>query len=117
MHWYPVELHTHTCHSDGDFTVKELVRTAKRRTGRLALTDHNTASGVEEFCREAKKQGILPIRGLEWTTYHGHMTVLEEDGYTDWRGASRRTSITPSVPFTKTEVSWELPIPSPWETR
>lgn len=88
MHWYPVELHTHTCHSDGDFTVKELVRTAKRDGYRaLALTDHNTASGVEEFCREAKKQGILPIRGLEWTTYHGHMTVLEEEGYTDWRGA------------------------------
>ena len=34
----------------------------------------------------ASQKGILPVRGLEWTTYHGHMVVLEENGYTDWRG-------------------------------
>lgn len=87
MYWYPVELHTHTCHSDGTFTVEELVRTAAGNGYRaLALTDHNTSSGVPEMDRLAEEKGIVPVRGLEWTTYHGHMVVLEEKGYTDWRG-------------------------------
>ena len=87
MQWYPVELHTHTCHSDGDFNIKEIVHTAKRAGYQaLAVTDHNTASGTEEFFHEAEKQGILPVYGLEWTTYYGHMVVLGEQGYTDWRG-------------------------------
>ncbi len=87
MKWYPVELHTHSIHSDGDFTVEELVRAAKRDGyAALALTDHNTSSGVNTFCAQAKAQGIVPVRGLEWTTYWGHMVVLEEQGYTDWRG-------------------------------
>lgn len=89
MRWYPVELHTHTCHSDGTFTVEELVRTAAGNGYQaLALTDHNTSSGVPELIRLAGKQGIVPVKGLEWTTYHGHMVVLEEKGYTDWRGAA-----------------------------
>lgn len=86
MRWYPVELHTHTCHSDGTFTVEELVQAAKMKGYRaLALTDHNTASGTPELIEVAREQGILPVRGLEWTTYYGHMVVLEENGYTDWR--------------------------------
>lgn len=49
MQWYPVELHTHTCHSDGDFNIKEIVHTAKRAGYQaLAVTDHNTAS-VDNF--------------------------------------------------------------------
>ena len=87
MRWYPVELHTHTCHSDGSFTVEELVDAAARNGYRaLALTDHNTSSGVSRMAALAPQKGILPVRGLEWTTYHGHMVVLEENGYTDWRG-------------------------------
>ena len=77
MRWYPVELHTHTCHSDGTFTVEELVQAAKMNGYRaLALTDHNTASGTPELIEVAREQGILPVRGLEWTTYYGHMVVL-----------------------------------------
>ena len=50
MKWYPVELHTHTEHSDGDFTVAGLVHAAKDRGfTAVALTDHNTASGLAEL--------------------------------------------------------------------
>ena len=31
MKWYPVELHTHSIHSDGDFTVKNLLTPRKRK--------------------------------------------------------------------------------------
>lgn len=87
MKWHPVELHTHTQHSDGDFTVRELVR-AIRRHGfhAVCLSDHNTMSGLPELYKAAERENIVPIPGIEWTTYWGHMLVLDEHGYTDWRG-------------------------------
>lgn len=87
MRWYPVELHTHTEHSDGDFTVSGLVRAARERGfAAVALTDHNTASGLAEFYPALAREGLAGVAGIEWTTYHGHMLVLGEAGYTDWRG-------------------------------
>lgn len=47
--WYPCELHCHTLHSDGSFTVNELLSAAKsRKLSGICLTDHNTVSGWEE---------------------------------------------------------------------
>lgn len=87
MKWYPVELHTHTEHSDGDFTVAGLVHAAKDRGfTAVALTDHNTASGLAEFAPALAREGLTGVAGIEWTTYFGHMLVLGEQGYTDWRG-------------------------------
>lgn len=87
MNWYPVELHTHTQHSDGDFSVRALVEAAQRRGfAAIACTDHNTVSGLPELTVEAEQNELVPIPGIEWTTYWGHMLVLGEQGYTDWRG-------------------------------
>ncbi|MGO5094971.1 CehA/McbA family metallohydrolase [Agathobaculum sp. LCP25S3_E8] len=87
MKWYPVELHTHTEHSDGDFTVSGLVEAAHARGFvAVALTDHNTASGLREFYPALEREGLIGVAGIEWTTYFGHMLVLGEQGYTDWRG-------------------------------
>ena len=79
MIWHAVELHTHTRHSDGQMTVPELLREARaQRLSLIALTDHNTASGLIEA-------GGSVIPGIEWTTYRGHMTVLGASKYVDWR--------------------------------
>ncbi|MDO4489854.1 MAG: CehA/McbA family metallohydrolase [Lachnospiraceae bacterium] len=87
MHWYPVELHTHTQHSDGDYVVTAMVKRAKELGfAGFALTDHNSKAGLPELLRETAKFGLVPIEGLEWTTFFGHMLVLGEKGYTDWRG-------------------------------
>ncbi|HBI64115.1 MAG TPA: PHP domain-containing protein [Clostridiales bacterium] len=87
MKWYPVELHTHTQHSDGDFTVSELVHAAKQRGFHaVCLSDHNTMSGLPELYEAAEREHMVPIPAIEWTTYWGHMLVLDEQGYTDWRG-------------------------------
>ena len=87
MKWYPVELHTHTEHSDGDFTVSGLVEAAHNRGfAAVTLTDHNTASGLREFYPALAREGLVGVAGIEWTTYFGHMLVLGEQGYTDWRG-------------------------------
>ncbi len=87
MRWYPVELHTHTEHSDGGFTVRQLTKAAKARGFEaVALTDHNTSAGMQEFYKAAHREGLVAVPGIEWTTYWGHMLVLGEQGYTDWRG-------------------------------
>lgn len=70
MKWYPVELHTHTEHSDGDFTPTQLVQAAKARGfAGVALTDHNTKSGTTEFNAATEKSGLTGVHGIEWTTY------------------------------------------------
>lgn len=87
MNWYPVELHTHTQHSDGDFIPASLVMTAKQcGFCGIAGTDHNSQAGLPELFTWAEKEHLVPIAGIEWTTYWGHMLVLGEQGYTDWRG-------------------------------
>lgn len=82
--YYPCELHCHTIHSDGDFLPKELQESAVNNgLSLIALTDHNTISGWQELSGD-----ILPfIRGIEWTTYFGHMLVLGAEKFIDWRSA------------------------------
>lgn len=85
MSYLPVELHCHTVHSDGGFTVSELQRAAAEdHLSLIALTDHNTFSGVGEL-----DENICPfVRGIEWTTYFGHLLVLGARSFVDWRDAT-----------------------------
>lgn len=82
--YYPCELHCHTVHSDGDFHPSELQRSAAdNNLSLIALTDHNTISGYDEM-----NSSIIPyIKGIEWTTYFGHMLVLSTNSFIDWRNA------------------------------
>lgn len=84
--WYPCELHCHTLHSDGSFTVAELLSAAKSRgLSGICLTDHNTVSGWTET-EEEKELAVL--KGIEYTTYHGHMLCLGTDKIIDFTGMS-----------------------------
>ena len=84
MRYIPCELHCHTIHSDGDFTPQSLQKAAvDDGLSLIALTDHNTLSGTNEL-----DNGIIPfIKGIEWTTYFGHMLVLGAKKFVDWRDA------------------------------
>lgn len=62
------DLHTHTVHSDGSYSVKRLVSEAKELDLIIALTDHNTVSGLREFLAEAEAQGVTAIGGTELST-------------------------------------------------
>lgn len=86
MDWKKFELHTHTHHSDGDFTIEEIVNTAKLEEYEgIALTDHNTQSGHQEFITAIEENNLIGIKGIEWTTFFGHMLVLGCETYVDWR--------------------------------
>uniref|UniRef100_UPI001F09690F CehA/McbA family metallohydrolase n=1 Tax=Paenibacillus periandrae TaxID=1761741 RepID=UPI001F09690F len=87
-YWLACELHTHTPNSDGKHTLYELARSAAAlELDWIAVTDHNTTSGL--FGKEVVEQAtnIKILTGLEWTTFYGHMLVLglPAGGYADWR--------------------------------
>ncbi len=61
-----IDLHTHSTASDGTYTPSQLAREAKKiGLKALALTDHDTVSGVAEFLEECEKLGIVGIPGTE----------------------------------------------------
>lgn len=84
--YYPFELHCHTYHSDGEMSPKTLIMAAKERGyAGIAVTDHNTVSGVEETVKMGKQYGLNVIKGIEWTTFFGHITALGNNTAVDWR--------------------------------
>lgn len=61
-----VDLHMHSTYSDGTFTPEELIALAEK-TGlsAVALTDHDTLDGTEQFCAAARKKEIEALVGVE----------------------------------------------------
>lgn len=61
-----IDLHTHSCCSDGTKTPSQLVELAADKNLKvLALTDHDTVAGVMEAQKAAAKAGITLIPGIE----------------------------------------------------
>lgn len=86
LRWTPAELHTHTFHSDGSQSLQELAQAAKQAgIDVLALTDHNTQSGLIDRERIEASTGLRIIAGMEWTTFYGHMVTIGLQQYVDWR--------------------------------
>jgi predicted metal-dependent phosphoesterase TrpH len=71
-----IDLHTHTTASDGRITPKELVNKAKKiGLSAIAITDHDTVSGIEEAVKEGEKLGVEVIPGIELTCRSGYQEV------------------------------------------
>ncbi len=89
MKWLACDMHTHTLHSDGRATVPVHLQGFKKRLlDVIALTDHNTQSGLFEVTPELEAETVRVIRGIEWTTYFGHVLVYGTNKYVDWRTAT-----------------------------
>lgn len=64
-----IDLHTHSTFSDGSCSPTELVRLASKiGLSAIALTDHNTISGLEEFKKASKEYNIETVSGIEFST-------------------------------------------------
>ncbi len=63
------DLHAHSVYSDGTSTPAELIVLAKEAgLCAVALTDHNTVSGIPAFLAAAKDSGVTPVPGIEVST-------------------------------------------------
>lgn len=79
MRYQRVELHNHSTESDGEMTAAELMRWAEKEAyGVVALTDHNTCSGHEKAERTIQEEQlhIQLLKGIEVTTFYGHILAL-----------------------------------------
>jgi predicted metal-dependent phosphoesterase TrpH len=64
-----IDLHTHSTASDGQLTPQALVeKAASLGICTLALTDHDSVSGIDEAWSAAKRLGITFIPGVELST-------------------------------------------------
>ena len=61
-----IDLHTHTTASDGTFAPRELVRYAREKgLAAVAVTDHDSVSGLAEAMAAGEEWGVRVIPGVE----------------------------------------------------
>ncbi|MCD7922439.1 MAG: PHP domain-containing protein [Clostridiales bacterium] len=71
-----VDLHVHSTASDGTCTPTELVLEAKKaKLYSVALTDHDTVSGIDEFMEAGIKYGLRTIAGVELSTEYENTEI------------------------------------------
>lgn len=61
-----IDMHTHTCYSDGELTPNELVKKAEQEGIKtISITDHDTLLGVQNMTIPKEKRKIEVINGIE----------------------------------------------------
>lgn len=64
-----IDLHTHTCCSDGSMTPTELVKHAKEKgLSAIAVTDHDTIKGIKEAMEAGQTYGVEVVPGVEFSS-------------------------------------------------
>lgn len=78
-----IDLHIHSCYSDGEDTPNDLIKKAMQKGIKaLAITDHDTLLGNHNITlKKEQRVGIKVISGIELTakTTHGRMHILGYD--------------------------------------
>lgn len=104
----PIDLHTHSTKSDGTFSPEELIRYAQAKgLSAIALTDHDTADGIEEALKTAQilreeaqsssgsSSPAVPdvIPGVELSTQYRGRDIHVVGLFIDWRNSGFNTRL------------------------
>lgn len=77
-----IDLHSHTCHSDGVETPMELVQKAAQEGIRsLAITDHDTVAALPEAQQAGEIWGVDVLTGIELSTQYQQFDDVHILGY------------------------------------
>ncbi len=78
---YKGELHSHTNITDGKLNFSDLSEYIKKNEyDFFFISDHNSITAWDEI----NKKGINCYKGLELTTFYGHILLLGVDRYVNW---------------------------------
>lgn len=110
VRWLKGDLHFHSNHSDGRWTLDDIVEYVRRNhLDFVALTDHNTTSASEALHDALAAAGlhVITIPALELTTFWGHANALGVSRWIDWRvrgpeGLPRQIGSDPDAAETRT---------------
>ncbi len=78
-----VDMHIHSCHSDGTESVESICqRAVENGVGIISITDHNELAGTREALEIAPNYGLQALQGIELdSTYEGHRCHLLGYGF------------------------------------
>lgn len=91
-----IDLHTHSNHSDGTFTPRELITlAAERGLSTVALSDHDTTEGLPEAAAAGGELGVEVVPAVEFSTVRDregiHVLCYEMDpGHPEFAAELRR---------------------------
>lgn len=95
-----IDLHTHTCKSDGSYTPTELVDYAiEKNLAAIAITDHDTIEGLDEAVAHAaalKERGLPSVEvvpGIEFSTKYEKQDVHIVGLYISYNSESFRKAL------------------------
>lgn len=84
-----IDLHVHSTASDGTLTPSELVQEAvSRKISAIALTDHDSVSGIEEALEAGKKYNVEVVPGVELSTEYMNTEIHVVGLFIDWHNES-----------------------------
>ncbi|WP_160690717.1 PHP domain-containing protein [Clostridium sp. C2-6-12] len=70
------DFHIHTSFSDGTLSPAEVIQRAYNNNVKvLAITDHDTLTGLDEALEESVKHNIILIPGIELSTQHNNESI------------------------------------------
>ncbi len=71
-----IDLHCHSCFSDGTHTPAELISLAEQGgLSALALTDHDTTGGLDLFFEAADHSAVQAVAGIELSAEYGEIPL------------------------------------------
>lgn len=89
-----IDLHVHSCYSDGSLTPSELVSLAcSYGLSAFALTDHDTTDGIDEAIRASESTGLEVVPGIEFSTRYMHRDIHVLGYYMDYHASSFRQTL------------------------
>lgn len=80
-----IDLHVHSTASDGTFTPAELVEeAASLGISAIAITDHDSVSGIEEALTAGAENGVEVVPGVELSTEYMDTEIHVVGLFIDW---------------------------------
>ena len=88
------DLHTHSTASDGTFSPSDVAALAKDAgLASVALTDHDTTDGLDEFMEAGRRLGIETIPGIELAAGYKNTELHIVGLFIDYKGSALKESM------------------------